>query len=298
MHTPSVVVGDGAVAVADRELLSGSRVLETQTVDETLRRMAASFDDVRAVLRDVARVWDEQPPRLRAARHELLAITETAAELAVPVPVPGTDTALDALGRRILSDPLSADAAELDELERRLAAAATQLADIATVRADWATRLDAATQLANEVAVAIDRFAGAASVAAQKIRDTPPTLSFEVERGLAEELEQIAAMADTNDWTSVTVALTEWRERARRALERANSAAADQQALLATRDELRGRLRALEAKAAQLGRLEDRTLRALHSGAHAALYTAPTDLARAAELVGGYQQALTYTVVP
>ncbi len=200
-----------------------------------------------------------------------MAITETAAELDVPVPVADVEEALDALGRRILSDPLSADLAELDELERRLAAAASQLADIAAVRADWATRLDAATQLANDVAVAIDRCASAASAAGQKIRDAPPAPSFEVERGLAEELERIAAMADTNDWTGVAGALASWHERARRALERAHSAAADQQALLATRDELRGRMRATrgQGRAAGAARGPDAALPALRCPRHA-----------------------------
>ena len=61
---------------------------------------------------------------------------------------------------------------------------------------------------------------------------------------------------------------------------------------LATRNELRGRLDAYRAKAYRLGLLENPALAALYARAQEVLFTAPTDLAAADELVRRYQQAL------
>jgi len=58
------------------------------------------------------------------------------------------------------------------------------------------------------------------------------------------------------------------------------------------RNELRGRLDAYRAKANRLGLLEDSRLCELYDHAHRELYSAPTDLTAAEELVRRYQQGL------
>jgi len=61
---------------------------------------------------------------------------------------------------------------------------------------------------------------------------------------------------------------------------------------LATRDDLRGRLGALRAKAQATGRIEDPELVQLGRRADDALYRAPCDLVVASDLVDAYQRAL------
>ena len=85
-------------------------------------------------------------------------------------------------------------------------------------------------------------------------------------------------------------ALGEWRARASERRDSACRSASEHRALLATRDELRGRLDAYHAKAAHLGRLEDPHIADVYGQAHAALFTAPTDLSVAADLVSRYQE--------
>jgi len=63
-------------------------------------------------------------------------------------------------------------------------------------------------------------------------------------------------------------------------------------ALLGTRDELRGLLDAYKAKAARMGAAEDPALAMRYDGARELLWTAPCDLAAAADAVTGYQQAV------
>ena len=66
--------------------------------------------------------------------------------------------------------------------------------------------------------------------------------------------------------------------------------------MLATRNELRGRLDAYQAKALRRGFGEDPALTPLYEAAKAALYTAPCDLTAARAAVGAYQDALTTTM--
>ena len=61
---------------------------------------------------------------------------------------------------------------------------------------------------------------------------------------------------------------------------------------MSRRDELRGLLGAYQAKAARLGAGEDVGLTERFNRARALLWTAPCDLAAAADAVTGYQQAV------
>jgi hypothetical protein len=61
---------------------------------------------------------------------------------------------------------------------------------------------------------------------------------------------------------------------------------------LSRRDELRGLLGAYQAKAARLGAVEDPGLTERYNHARGLLWTAPCDLAAAADAVTGYQQAV------
>ncbi len=58
------------------------------------------------------------------------------------------------------------------------------------------------------------------------------------------------------------------------------------------RNQLRGLLKAYQGKARSLRALEDDAIVALFEGARHELYTAPTDLGVASELISRYQEAL------
>jgi len=62
--------------------------------------------------------------------------------------------------------------------------------------------------------------------------------------------------------------------------------------VLGRREELRGLLGAYQAKAARLGAAEDPGLTERFDRARGLLWTAPCDLAAAADAVTGYQQAV------
>ena len=67
---------------------------------------------------------------------------------------------------------------------------------------------------------------------------------------------------------------------------------------IAFRDELRRRLEAYRSKVSHLRLLEEPELAAVHARAQRVLYTAPTDLGEAADLVRRYQAGLSSRANP
>ncbi len=82
------------------------------------------------------------------------------------------------------------------------------------------------------------------------------------------------------------------------ALDQGRRARDDCRAPLRDRNQLRALLETYQVKAKRLGRDQDLGLSEIFREARDVLYTAPTDLAQAAQLVRRYQQALSPTRTP
>jgi hypothetical protein len=115
---------------------------------------------------------------------------------------------------------------------------------------------------------------------------------------LARRLDRVTALAARNEWRAARHELAEWTTRTTDVIGQAERVLIANRAPVDERNELRGRLEAYRAKANRLGRAEDGALTAQYDRAHDALYTAPTDLASAAELVRSYQQAIVNSAPP
>lgn len=109
---------------------------------------------------------------------------------------------------------------------------------------------------------------------------------------LRPDLAAIDALAAAGHWSLVSGRLADWTRRARERLAASRDAAARNTGLLSTRNELRGRLDAYQAKAGRRGFAEDATLAPLAETARNALYTAPCDLDAARAAVNAYQDAV------
>ena len=163
------------------------------------------------------------------------------------------------------------------------------------LRADFAARIDQARLHLEEVQRTMRgaeeaRRESAAKVAGPLAAPDPDGLAS----ALAADLAGVRDMARRDEWQAVHLELVRWHTSADELLRHARGAEAAAQAALERRRRLRGRLDAYRAKAAQLGHLED--LERLHDQARTALYTAPTDLVLAAELVRRYQEAVSAAV--
>ncbi len=92
--------------------------------------------------------------------------------------------------------------------------------------------------------------------------------------------------------TSVGVGLNNWITKAKEYIATEKETWEANKTPLDTRQELRGRLDALTAKALARGLVENATLSELAAQAKQLLYTRPTPLAKAAELVSLYEKRL------
>jgi hypothetical protein len=114
-----------------------------------------------------------------------------------------------------------------------------------------------------------------------------------LDESVARQLDEITALGDQGRIRDAIRRLQEWTaivERAR--LDNARATTLNR-SVLEARDQLRGRLDAYLAKAYAVGLAEDGKVAAAHDEACRALYTAPTDLERARDLVERYQHAVS-----
>ena len=115
---------------------------------------------------------------------------------------------------------------------------------------------------------------------------------------LESQLQDVEKIARHGAWREARAVLEQWTTRVRSLLDQARQIAAENRAPIETRNELRGLLDASQAKATRLGLIEDPRLSGMFRDAHDSLYTAPTDLVEATELVHRYRHALGQSVPP
>jgi hypothetical protein len=161
------------------------------------------------------------------------------------------------------------------------------------LRDELDAQLDHADAVLAEVRDATQRALDAHDEVTLKIVDPAVPVPARMPRDLADGLLQVRALAENGQWRAARTELDAWTDRAETALQRARDDAARNRAPIDERNELRGRLDAYLAKARDYGLLEDRAVSAMYDAAIDELHTAPTDLARAHELVRRYQRAVS-----
>lgn len=291
---PSIEVTSEQVPLAQRSLLGSPEAAVRCSPGELLTRMSTAFDEVKTAFAEIAGVWDSLSPRLDGIR----AIASESSELArrlgggePPELVRGRDH-LTVLGRALAKDPLSVTVADFDQLEALLETTRRDLEGLAELICEIDARLAQARRLLAELRVAARESEAAHQEVMIKIASpqVPPPLV--PAPAIEAQLEQVAALSRSGAWRQARDSLAQWTKQTTALLDEARRVTAENRAPIGTRDQLRGRLDAYQAKARQLGRIEDPVLSDIFARAHRALHTAPTDIAGAEELVGRYQRAL------
>ena len=109
---------------------------------------------------------------------------------------------------------------------------------------------------------------------------------------LAAGLAEIESLVELERWREARDALAGWTGEATVELEQAQAIATANRAPIERRDQLRGMLKAYQGKARARRVLENSGMTELFDRAERELYTAPTDLGAATELITRYQEAL------
>ncbi|MEV1240029.1 hypothetical protein [Nonomuraea sp. NPDC049750] len=286
----SVVLKAAAKPVEERSLLPQAD--ERLTLDETVARMDAAFQQATDVLTEIDTVWSAALPRLDAADAELRAVGDLRRQLGETLDLTQTETDLRRMRTAVLEDPLGSAPPE-HELER-----VTRL--LASTRADLERALQVSQEYGRrreELVAALDRVRAAESEArvahgrvVVKIALPPQAQPRSKVDALAGELDALDAAPGT--WLDRAGRLTALEQGAQQAAQQAQATATALMGLLGRRDELRGRLGACQAMAVRKGLAEDPDATELYERARLLLWSAPCDLTKAAQAVDLYQRAI------
>lgn len=290
LTTPSVLLREYSIPLAERGLTGDADRADRTTVAGLIEQMRSLYEPLRDTISQADRVLDGLLPRLSSADRTL-------ADLRTDVDELGLDRSkLDSISETIerirdlsLTDPLSIPTDVTVSLDETLHDAAVMVSNARASHDAIAHDLTQAADLLDRCRSLIaqataDRERALRKVVVTGTLPTPPNVNaVDGPRGLAASLKPITRTS--GPWQQTRRELDSWLSRATRLENQLASVAARIRAPLDQRDELRGRLRAFRAKMSGVGRSEDPALSELSDEVHNELFTAPTDLERAARLL-------------
>jgi hypothetical protein len=298
---PSIQLAAGPAPLAGRDLADSGR--EELTVVAAVTRMRRAFGPITEVVSAAEQVVNEMTGRLDSLTAELNRVTPLAASLAdeaLTGNLAAAESKLSRLRATLSSDPLSlwqggpapVDTSGADRLQERVTAAVTRVDELIRLRADARQRITEVTTAAAAARAAYEDATAAWQRAAAKIRAEalpPPPPGVAELTGRLADLDTLLA---AGRWTRLAAELHEVEHELAAATGNLRATERTVVDALGRRDELRGLLGAYQAKAARLGAAEDPGLTERYNQARGLLWTAPCDLAAAADAVAGYQQAV------
>ncbi len=291
----SIELSRSEVPLAERDLLGSSEITVRCTAEQLLERMSEAFDEVKAVLARFGDAWDALTPRVTAAQTALDEAQALAAGLG-DHHRGDLDEAARAVARLATSasaDPLSTAPGDLDaqidslrEIRRDFDATAALRRDFDARIADARSLLASLETTAGEGRAAHEEALAKISVPTAAEPPVPPAR-------VGAELDAIADLARSGEWRDARLELDAWTSRTEALLGEARQAVRANRAPIDARNQFRALLEAYQVKAERRGVVEDPELEQVFARAHAALYTAPTDLALVAQLVRRYQEMIS-----
>jgi hypothetical protein len=291
----SVTLSTTTVPLAQRGLLGTGQVSTTCSPAELLSAMEVAFATAATVVTRAGDVWQKLLPSAADTAAELDNVRRLTRDAG------GSTATLDEADRRLgaftgtlATDPLGADASALTGVRELIARADAERTSAGELRQALERRLADAHTLATDI-VAARRAAEAAREKAEG-RFEDREIATVRDGALRPDLAALDALAAAGQWALISPRLADWTRRAREHLAALNAATARNTGLLATRNEMRGRLDAYRAKALSRGLGEDPALTPLADTARDLLYTAPCDLDAGRRAVDAYQEALTATI--
>jgi predicted nucleic acid-binding Zn-ribbon protein len=285
------------VPLAQRDLLSPIQQLQAISPAELLDRMMSDFTIARDAFVDVNIAWIELESKLIANHQSLIELQQLAQKLLVPIP-PALITAqtnFTNLQHQIDRDPLGVNQTFTQDLtplinniRHELATISQQYQQLQTKLVTARQQLAQLQQLEQDSIAAYTESQAKFSHSLSLIAPLPPEELAE----MAQWLERLIAKFELGTIAPVHVGLTNWTNKIQAYTTTARFALAANRLPLNTRQELRGRLDALSAKALAKGMAEDPILADLVVQARQVLYTSPTALDLAIDLVKQYEQRL------
>ena len=293
----SIQLGEQQIPLAQRDLLSAAQTQNAISPAKLLEVMTAAFQVGKNVVVEVETARSHLAAKLTRAQTEMRSIqtfanslgVRTSNELAV-----AQQNLLD-FADRIICDPLGVS----DEFEREIEPIIIRLRQclegIYQQKESIKQELAQAHQLLQNlihlnqqhqtIFVEYQEKITEAAIASQPLADE----QIEV---LNQWLDRLEIKFKEGIFQPVKIGLQNWQLRMQEYLSAQQQAYTDNQSALEMRQELRGRLQALQAKALAKGMAENEQLNQIAQQAKNLLYTRPTPLERSIQLVSEYEKVL------
>jgi DNA-binding transcriptional MerR regulator len=283
--------------LAERGLISNNQQSRSISLATLLERMIIAFAIARDTFVAVEKAWTELEAKLITTHQSLVALQQLAQNLQVVAP-PSLTTAqanFTNLQLQIDRDPLAIDRVFTQDITPLIDTARQELATLAQQRQQLQTDFAAAPQSLQQLKQLNQDSIAADTESQSKIRHSLPTISPLPAAEIAEMeqwLERLTTKFAAGIVAPVRVGLSNWTNKMQAYTTAAEAALRANRLPLDTRQELRGRLDALTAKALAKGKAEDPVLTDLATQAREVLYSSPTELDLAIYLVRQYERGL------
>lgn len=295
---PSIHLSIEKIPLAQRGLLSAAQSVNAITPQELLQLMTSSFQAAKDVVCAVDEVWSRLEPSLIDIDVETRQLQHLAESLNIDCSeeIAGLTKKLQQQRALIESDPLGVNEEFLKLIQPQIMKLKSML-DVArqqreSVRLGFITArsdLSKLHEIHHQAEVAYDE--SKMKVADHSKLHKP--LAFEEIQAMEAWLDRLEIKFNDGLFNPVRVGLENWTAKVNSYIAKEKNAYAANKAPIELRAELRGRLDALIAKALARGFVEDAILQELAQQAKQILFTRPTPLDQAAELVGKYEKRLS-----
>jgi exonuclease VII small subunit len=285
------------IPLAQRGLLSAATTANAIAPNELLAAMTNAFQVARDAVVAVDEAWLRLEPNLAAAEAEIISLQKLANSLGQ-----GSSSELviarqkiAAISTSIESDPLGVSADFDREIQPLIARVRASLEELVKQLHQIRDNLETAHELLKQL-VELNRQATESFAESQEKVIDHSTLQTPLAQEQIDALSQWLTRLETKFAEGIVnpvrVGLENWTAKVKEYIAAEERAYTANRAPLETRQELRGRLDALKAKALARGLAEDAILTELAQNAKQLLYTRPTPLDQAAELVSQYEKRL------
>ncbi len=283
--------------LAQRGLLSATESSNSIAPEQLLRMMTKEFTLAKNVIIAVDEVWLRLEPILADTEDEIGSLQKLAESLGVSSlnELSAARQKLASLRANINSDPLGVSAdfnGEINPVIKRVKSILEVLVKQQSQLRDNITQAyDLLNKLVEQHLQASAAFAERTEKISEYSREQTPLDGDKIE-ALSQWLTRLETKFAEGLLNPVSVGLGNWTAKVKEYIAVEQAAYAANNAPLEMRKELRGRLEALKVKAMARGLAEDTTLTQLAQQAKELLYSRPTPLAKAAELVSQYEKRL------
>jgi hypothetical protein len=293
----SIQLSIAQVPLAQRNLLSAPQLTNSITPQELLQLMINSFQVAKDVVFAVDEIWSRLEPKLYDIEADIRMLQRQAEELNVDCvdEILIISQKLSLLRVQVESDPLGVNEEYLKTIQPQILKIQVTLEQSKQQRETLQQGLINARNYLSELleihSQAEVTFDESKIKIAEQSKLIYPIKNDEIQALLA-WLEKLEVKFNEGLFNPVRVGLQNWTIKVKEYIATEQRAYTVNKALVETRAELRGRLDALQAKALGLGLVEDRTLAEIAQQARQLLFTQPTFLDKATELVLQYEKSL------